>query len=103
MAHRPRCSGTLAARTVGHMVRNFPNPGIVRPRTAAPTRRLTGSGQGLAQILLGGPRLGDDEIAVLNEIEAARRAEIEQGMTVVSRNVEDFERAGIQTLNPFTG
>jgi prevent-host-death family protein len=40
-------------------------------------RRLTGSGQGLAQILLGGPRLGDDEIAVLNEIEAERRADLD--------------------------
>jgi len=40
-------------------------------------RRLTGSGQGLAQIILGGPRLGDDEIAVLNEIEAERRADLD--------------------------
>ena len=25
------------------------------------------------------------------------------GMTVVTRNIKDFERAGIQTVNPFTG
>jgi prevent-host-death family protein len=38
-------------------------------------RRLTGSGQELTQILLGGPKLGDDEMAVFDEIEAERKAD----------------------------
>ncbi len=38
-------------------------------------RRLTGSGRELTRILLGGPRLGDDEIAVFDEIEAERKAD----------------------------
>jgi len=92
-----------AARREGPQVITRHDEDVAVIVDVAEYRRLTGSGHGLAQILLGGPRLGDDEIAVLNEIEAACRAEIEQGMTVVTRNVKDFERAGIQTLNPFTG
>jgi prevent-host-death family protein len=38
-------------------------------------RRLTSSGRELTQVLLGGPRLGDDAIAVFDEIEAERKAD----------------------------
>ena len=38
-------------------------------------RRLTSSGQDLTRVLLGGPSLGDEGIAVLDKIESERKAD----------------------------
>jgi hypothetical protein len=57
-------------------------------------RRLTRPAVDLASILLGGPKLDDGIADVFGEIEAERKAD-------VTRNVKDFEQAGVPVLNPF--